>query len=73
MAYIYTGVPNTTFEDIEEGDKFYDLRNLVGFGALVVTEKNDDADAVRSWVQADNLVTGQTHRIPKRDFWAYKI
>jgi hypothetical protein len=71
--YIYTGKPNTTFADISVGDKFYDLRNMVGFGALQVSAKVEVGEEVRHYIEATNLVTGQTHRIPKRDFWAYTI
>lgn len=76
MAYIYNAKPNTTFDDISVSDKFYDLRNMVGFGVLEVTEKVEVAGVdgdTRSYIKALNLVTGQTHNIPKLDFWAYTI
>lgn len=72
--YIYTGKPNTDFDTISVSDKFYDLRNRVGFGALQVTSKVEvTGEPARSYILATNLVTGQTLRIPKNDFWAYTI
>jgi hypothetical protein len=69
--YIYKPVANLTFAAATVGSKFYDLRNIVGFGALQVTAKVDTGSAQK--IVAVNLVTGQTINIPKNDFWAYSI
>lgn len=71
--YIYTGKPNTDFDTITVGTKFYDLRNMVGFGVVEVTNKVSGASDATSYIVATNLVTGQVYRIPKLDFWAYTI
>jgi len=71
--YIYTGKPNTSFDTITVGTKFYDLRNMVGFGILQVSSKVETGEESRHYIVATNLVTGQIHNIPKRDFWAYTV